>query len=147
MRRAAVIAVLVILIDRVTKAAVRAALDPTESVPLIPSLLHLTYVQNTGAAFGLFEGRAGWFAIVALGVIGWVVTELRRVRRDPQPWVELGLALILGGAIGNLIDRLRWGYVVDFIDLRIWPVFNVADSCITIGIGLLLWQAFRRRSV
>ncbi len=125
--------------DQLTKFLVSSFLRPAQSVPLIPSVVHLTYVQNTGAAFGLFRGYPGAFALLSIGVAGWILLELRRShvhhRRAP-----LELALILGGAIGNVIDRLRVGYVIDFLDLRVWPVFNVADSCITIGVGLLLWR-------
>jgi len=130
--------------DQLAKHVVRASLDPTQSIPVIPSVLHLTYVQNTGAAFGIFQGYTGAFVLVSVGVAAWVFMELLHTRTHPWP-SELGLALILSGAIGNLIDRLRFGYVVDFIDLRVWPVFNLADSAITIGVALLLWQAFRRR--
>ena len=122
----------------------RVAFSPGHSFPLVPSILHLTYVQNTGAAFGLFPGYPRVFVMLAVVVAGWIIVELTRTR--PRAWpVETGLLVILGGALGNLIDRLRFGYVVDFIDLRVWPVFNLADSAVTIGVGLLLWHAFRRR--
>ena len=130
--------------DQLTKWAVRTAFSPSETLPVIPSVLHLTYVQNTGAAFGLFPGYPQAFVVLAVLVAGWIIVELTRMR--PRTWpVETGLLVILGGSLGNLIDRLRFGYVVDFIDLRVWPVFNLADSAITVGVGLLLWQAFRRR--
>lgn len=115
-------------------------------MPLIPSVLHLTYVQNTGAAFGLWRGSCGVFVLVSVIIAAWVLMELmqRRYRRWPIP---LGLSLILGGALGNLIDRVRVGYVIDFLDVRVWPVFNVADSAISVGVGLLLLSqtVFRRR--
>jgi len=130
--------------DQLSKWVVRAAFSPGYSVPVIPSVLHLTYVQNTGAAFGLFPGYAGALMILAAAVVGWIVLELRR-QAPRTKGGQLGLLLILGGAIGNLLDRLRFGYVVDFIDLRVWPVFNLADSAITIGVALLLWQAFLPR--
>ena len=111
-------------------------------MPLLPGVLHLTYVQNTGAAFGLFRGCAGLFIALAVVIAGWVSVELSQ---RPHPTLgRVGLSLILGGAVGNLIDRARLGSVIDFIDLRVWPVFNLADSAITIGVGLLLWLAVRR---
>ncbi len=126
-------------VDQWTKWLVRHALEPSQSLPILPPILHLTHVQNTGAAFGLFKGFAGVLIVVSLAVIGWVGWEFVHGRPDRRliRWAE---ALILGGATGNLIDRLRWGYVVDFIDLRVWPTFNVADSAITIGVLLILWR-------
>ncbi len=127
--------------DQLTKSAIRAALRPTQSIPLIPSVLHLTYVQNTGAAFGLFQGYTGVFILLSVAVTAWILAVFLRTRSPMPRLTATGLALVLSGALGNLIDRVRFGYVVDFIDIRIWPVFNVADSAITIGVGLLLWQS------
>ena len=123
--------------DQFTKHLVAASFSPGASLPLLPPLLHLTYVQNTGAAFGIFKGQQTLFVVISLLVIAWVVWEL--VTKPSMTRVTVwSYALILGGAVGNLIDRLRLGYVVDFIDLRVWPVFNVGDSAITIGVALLL---------
>ena len=77
-------------------------------------------------------------------VCAWIVRELRHAASSRSMSV-ISLSLVLGGAVGNLIDRVWLGYVVDFFDLRVWPVFNVADSCITIGVGLLLWQSLVKR--
>jgi len=132
-------AALIVGSDQATKLLIRASLAPAQSVPILSPVLHLTYVQNTGAAFGLFRGYPGVFVVLALLVAAWIVRELGRTR--PTGWeVQASLGLILGGAVGNLIDRVRFGYVVDFIDLRVWPVFNVADASITIGVSLLLIQ-------
>ena len=111
-------------------------------MPLLPPVLHLTYVQNTGAAFGLFKGQQLLFIGVSVAVIAWIVWELRRGRSfgGTALWA---CGLILGGAIGNLIDRLRLGYVIDFLDLRVWPVFNVGDSAITVGVALLIFHSIR----
>ena len=140
------IAVLIVGLDRLTKLLIQSTLVPGQSFPLIPSIVHLTYVQNTGAAFGLFHGQVWWLAVVSMAVCGWIVRELRRSGSSAS-LVVISLSLVLGGAIGNLIDRVWLGYVVDFVDLRVWPVFNVADSCITIGVGLLLWQSLFKRQV
>ena len=136
---------LTLLADRLTKQLVIASFHPGQSLPLIPSILHLTYVQNTGAAFGLFKGRQLLFIVISVAVIGWISRELL-TRPPTDARVTWACGLILGGAVGNLIDRLRVGYVVDFIDLRVWPVFNVGDSAITIGIALLLWHSLCTRS-
>ena len=143
-RTAARIVALTVLCDQLTKWAVSILLVPGQSVPLLPSVLHLTYVQNTGAAFGLLKGMTALFIVLSVAVAVWIVLELRSNHPCPRgkAWA---LALILGGAVGNLIDRVWHGHVIDFIDVRVWPVFNVADSAITIGVALLLWRALRRQ--
>ena len=137
------IAGLTLVADQLTKHLIAAAFHPGESLPLVSGVLHLTYVQNTGAAFGLFKGQSLLFIVLSLAVIAWITREFlsRRILSRAIGW---GYALVLGGAAGNLFDRARLGYVVDFIDLRVWPVFNVGDSAITVGVALLLWQSIRR---
>jgi signal peptidase II len=132
-------------VDQLTKVLVTATVPPGDSLPLVPPALYLTYVQNTGGAFGLFKGRQAWFIILALLIIAWIARELAG-RAQMPPRLGWGYALVLGGAIGNLLDRLRLGYVVDFIDLRIWPVFNVGDTAITIGMLVLLWHTLGSRA-
>lgn len=123
--------------DQLTKLLIVGSFRPGESRPFCPPILYWTYVQNTGAAFGLFKGRQMLFVGFSLLIIGWLVWELR-ANRSLAPAAGWGCALVLGGAVGNLMDRLRLSYVIDFIDLRVWPVFNVGDSAITIGVALLL---------
>ncbi|MBI3325051.1 MAG: signal peptidase II [Candidatus Omnitrophica bacterium] len=135
------LALLIVGADQLSKRAVRGALAPGGSVPLLPPVLYFTHVQNTGAAFGMLRGHVPLFVLLSLVVAGWIIVELAR-RRPPAPATLVSLSLILGGAVGNVIDRLRLGYVIDFIDLRVWPVFNVADAAITIGVTVLLWQSF-----
>lgn len=136
-----VAALVTVGVDQLTKWIIRTSLAPQHSIPLLPGVLHLTYVHNTGAAFSLFRGQVPALIVVSGLVAGWIGWELwRHPRHAGLPLYSLGL--ILGGAIGNLIDRLRFGYVEDFIDLRVWPVFNVADSAITIGVTLLIWRSF-----
>ena len=137
------VVILLVAADQFSKLTIRLTCHPAQTVPLIPPILHLTYVQNTGMAFGLFQGALGWLVLCSIGVSIWLVLELRRRQARPRP-LQWGLMLVLAGAIGNLIDRVWLGYVVDFIDLRVWPVFNVADSCITIGVALLLWQSLAK---
>ena len=128
--------------DQLTKALIVASFVHGESLPLLPPLLCLTYVQNTGAAFGLLKGQQLLFILLAGGVIVYLPRTLL-VGRHLTAATVWGSALILGGAVGNLLDRLRLGYVIDFIDVHVWPVFNVGDSAITIGVALLLWQGLR----
>ena len=125
--------------DQFTKFLIVAAFLPRQSVTLGHPFFHLTYVQNTGAAFGLLKGQQTLFILVSFLVIGCLIREflIRPVMSARMFW---GCALILGGAVGNVIDRVRLGYVIDFIGVGIWPLFNVADSAITIGIGLLLFH-------
>ncbi len=139
------ISVLTLMADQASKFLILTTFTPGESLALLPGALHLTYVQNTGAAFGVFKGQQIVFIGVSLLVIVWVVREFLRRPRTLAPSTVWGYALVLGGAAGNLIDRLRFGFVVDFIDVRIWPVFNIGDSAITIGVALLLWHTFRHR--
>jgi signal peptidase II len=128
---------LTLVADQLTKFLILVSFRSGDSFPLIPPILHLTYVQNTGAAFGLFKGQQWLFIAMSLAVIAWIVREFWS-GRILTPSVMWGCALILGGAAGNLIDRLRLGYVVDFIDVRVWPVFNLGDSAITVGVAILI---------
>lgn len=140
------IAALVILLDRISKWAVSATLPLHDSLTVIPGFFHITHVENTGAAFGLFaESTAQWkigalvtFSLVALVI----VTILLWKNSHSVSTMTVGLSLILGGAVGNLWDRVVAGHVVDFLDFHIsqyyWPAFNVADSAIVIGAILLV---------
>jgi len=139
-----VIVLLIVGVDQCLKALVQSQMAPAQSVPLIPHVVHLTYVQNTGAAFGLLRGSTGLLILVSLGVMIWAVAELRAPTTTSRS-AQTILALIVGGAVGNLIDRVRVGYVIDFLDLRVWPVFNLADSAITIGVALLMLHTLQRK--
>lgn len=142
-----------LVLDQATKLYVDAHFALHESVPVIDGLFHLTYVRNKGAAFGILADssiRIPFFigvSIVAMLGILWYLRTLR----DDQRLGMLGLALIFSGAAGNLIDRIRYGEVIDFLDVfwrqHHWPAFNVADSAITVGVALLLldmWREERR---
>src|SRR5271157_3431235 len=140
------IAVIVLLLDRLAKWAVASNIPLHDSVTLIPGLFHLTHVQNTGAAFGLFaESSAQWKvgALVSFSVIALViVSALLWKNGHALSTTTIGLSLILGGATGNLWDRMMTGRVVDFLDFYVgsyhWPAFNVADSAIVVGAILLV---------
>ena len=130
---------LLLLLDRVTKCLTLAFL-PGEDVALLP-YLHLNFVQNTGAAFGMMQGGNLLFILVTLLILGYIIKSWQELC-SYGPLVKWGIVLILGGALGNLYDRITLGFVVDFIDLRVWPVFNMADSFITCGGVLLGWTLF-----
>lgn len=113
-----------------------------QSIPVITNVFHITYVHNFGAAFGLFAHRTGFFIFVTTVVVLLIFVFLRHLPKE-QKLLRAALVLQLGGATGNLIDRVRLGYVIDFFDLRVWPVFNVADIAIVFGVGLLILDLTR----
>jgi signal peptidase II len=135
---------LVAFVDQVSKAAVTSAMTFGESIPVLPPLLYLTLWTNTGIAFGLLSGAGGAVAVLA-AVTALLLFLYNRDRWQTSRVVRVGLGMLLGGAIGNLIDRVRLGYVVDFIALPYWPVFNVADTSIVIGAAMLAWSALRHK--
>jgi len=135
-----------VAVDQWLKWLVRTRMLPGDSIPLIPHVLHLTSVHNTGAAFGLLRGAGPLLILISVAVVIVLALSLRHAPDDSailRRLYRLGIWLVLSGAVGNLIDRLRFGYVIDFIDLRVWPVFNLADSAITVGMGLLVWTILR----
>jgi signal peptidase II len=140
------IAALVYAIDRVTKVLVEAYLRDRPPVELIPGVLELRFTTNPGGAFGIFGDLSWLFVLISVVVVGAIVFASRNL---PSTISAVGLGLVLGGAIGNLTDRLLrgpglGGEVVDFIDLQVWPVFNLADTGIVVGAALLLLSGLRR---
>jgi signal peptidase II len=143
------LSVVVIVLDQITKLLASAQLVMHQPVPVLPSF-NLTLMHNTGAAFSFLSQAGGWqrwfFVVIAIVVSVVLTLWLHRLQRH-QTWLALGLALILGGALGNVWDRIMLGYVVDFVDLYYgdwhWPAFNVADSAITLGAVLLVLDAVR----
>lgn len=134
---------LVVFIDRITKIFFSENLCVGESFPIIRNIFHMTLVHNTGIAFGLFKNQGIVFIIIpiiAISLLGFNIYYYHNNLKVLNRSYVISLSLILGGAIGNLIDRIYCGYVIDFIDFRIWPVFNIADSCITIGAIIILFQ-------
>ncbi len=147
------LAALVLLLDQLTKLAVIDQLTPYVDVIALTSFFNLVHVHNTGAAFSLFADQPGWqrgffitVAVVASGIILFLLkkTAGRRV-------FSIALALILGGAIGNVIDRILYGHVIDFLDVYVgnwhWPAFNVADAAITVGAGMLIFDGMRKPQI
>lgn len=137
-----------LILDQASKLAVDGNMALFDSIPLLPSF-NLTYVHNTGAAFSFLAQAGGWqrwlFAGLALIVSGIITTWLLRLEKH-ETLMATALSLILGGAIGNLIDRVAYGYVIDFLDVYYqqwhWPAFNIADSAICIGVALMLLESF-----
>lgn len=137
-----IIGIIIFIIDQFSKFLLTRYLYLGQSLPLIRNIFHITLVHNTGSAFGIFKNQGLFFVIISLAVIAFIILywikEPKKLQKEKL--LKLGLVLILSGALGNLADRLRFGYVIDFLDFRIWPVFNLADSSITIGTILIIYQ-------
>lgn len=132
----------VVILDQFSKYIVVENMALGESIPIIEEVFHLTYILNPGAAFGMFAHNRLFFIAIAVIVIGIFIWARREILASPWE-VKAGCGLFLGGAIGNLIDRARQGLVIDFFDFRIWPVFNIADIAICIGVGLIIWNLLK----
>lgn len=142
------VSLLVLILDQASKLAIDASMQLYESIPLLP-YFNLTYAHNTGAAFSFLAKAGGWqrwlFAGLAVVMSGILAVWLARLQKH-ETLMAIALSMILGGAVGNLIDRVAYGYVIDFLDVYYqqwhWPAFNIADSAICIGVGLMLLESF-----
>lgn len=135
----ALVALFVIILDQISKYYVVNNFFLGESVPVINGIFHWTFILNSGAAFGILEGSRWLFVLIA-AIVVVSIWSLRKEIQEQGIWACYGAALFVGGAIGNLIDRARQGLVIDFFDFRIWPIFNVADIAICIGVVLIVWS-------
>lgn len=135
----------IILIDQATKYLIRSFLNPSEHIPLIPKILSLTYVTNTGASFGILKGMNVFLIVISMCIVAYLVYYTYRHRSQNNDPHFLPFALIIGGALSNIIDRLAYGFVLDFIQIPFWPAFNVADSVITLGVLVLIIQSLRNK--
>ena len=147
------LSVLTVIIDQLSKIWVDSNMSLYQSIPVFPGF-NITYVHNFGAAFSLLSEAGGWqrwfftllAATISIGIIIW----LKRLKPE-ETLSAISLGLILGGAIGNLIDRVIYGYVIDFFDVYYhtwhWPVFNIADSAITVGVALMLYESFMHKEL
>jgi len=138
-----------LVLDQLTKLYIDRAFRLYESLPVIDGLFSITYVRNQGAAFGILANhslRVPFFIGIALVAAVGILWAIHRLRPE-QKLASFSLALILSGAVGNLIDRIRLGEVIDFLDVywrgHHWPAFNIADSAISVGVALLLWEMWR----
>jgi signal peptidase II len=147
-KRLILVSTAVVLADQVTKALIVKTLALHQAIEVIPGLLNITHVLNPGGAFGFFATQSLWvrrfvFLFLSTLVAGIVVWMYHKIART-QVFLSWGLALIFGGALGNLIDRFRFGMVVDFLDVYVgsahWPAFNVADSAISVGMAILIYH-------
>ena len=136
------ITLIVLLFDQITKFLIRINFELNQTFPIIKNIFHLTYIQNFGAGFGILQNQQWILIFVSLLVIGIIFYYIDRIK-EKEMLLQVLVGFVLGGTIGNLIDKLIYGFVIDFLDFRIWPIFNIADSFVTIGvIGLIiyLWE-------
>ena len=134
-----VLCILIILVDQAAKLYVSTALTLGTSIPVIKEIFHITYIHNPGAAFGVLANQQMLFIIFTFALLAVTAFFYKRLLRESFA-IRYGATLLLGGALGNLIDRIRFSYVIDFFDFRIWPVFNIADIAICVGVGLLMYS-------
>ncbi|MFC1658078.1 signal peptidase II [Candidatus Omnitrophota bacterium] len=134
--------IVILALDQLTKYIVSRGIPLGASVPVVKNVFHLTYVLNSGAAFGILKNQTYFFITVAIAAVVFIIVILSRRQEGPERYA---LYLILAGAVSNLIDRVRLGAVIDFLDFRIWPVFNIADSAITIGAIVLAYSILKSK--
>jgi len=143
------VTVLTIIADQGSKILVAKRMELGQSIPVLGNFFRLTFIRNAGSAFGIFLG-GGWFYLLASILAIILIFFYLRKMSAGHLWSRISLALILGGALGNLIDRVRYGMVIDFLDFGIdrlrWPVFNLADAAITVGVALFLLFMFQKKA-
>lgn len=135
-----ILALFILFLDQFTKLIATNNLLLNKPVPLVKGVLYLTLIYNRGAAFGILKNQTPLFIFVSIFALILIYFALRDNQSKKRSSYNLSLIFIFSGALGNLIDRLRFGYVIDFLDFRVWPVFNVADSAITVGAIFLGWS-------
>ncbi|MCY0881383.1 MAG: signal peptidase II [Firmicutes bacterium] len=145
MRRLAIgiIAILVFVSDRIVGHLVATTMVPGQSIAVLPPLFSITYILNTGAAFSLLPGATWLFSLVGAVVVVGMVIYIARLQH-PRTLLVIGLGLLAGGTLGNLWDRLILGEVIDYLRLPDWPIFNIADSAIVVGMALIIWEFWRK---
>ena len=128
--------------DQLIKRIFSGTMQIGESIPVLPRVFHLTYIQNPGAAFGLLENQTLLFIAIAAFLLAFLAFAYKELAAQGI-WVRYGMSLLAGGAVGNLLDRVRLGAVIDYLDFRIWPIFNLADIGICLGAALVVWGLLR----
>ena len=140
-----ILILLTVICDQLTKILALHYLAAQDTLPIIPNIFHLTLVHNTGIAFGFFRDHQSLlFILISISLI--ILFVWGKTRKNLSAIDQVAVGLILGGAVGNWIDRLRLGAVIDFLDFRVWPVFNMADSAITVGVCLYLLSILKNKS-
>ncbi len=140
------IVLVTLLLDQFSKYIITSRMLQGESIPVFPPVFYITYILNPGAAFGILANRTTFFIVLSLLVIVGALVFYRYLPKE-RTLMCLASGLVVGGALGNLIDRVRLGRVIDFLDFRVWPIFNLADSAIVIGALLLIIDLWRNEKV
>lgn len=140
-----IIVTAILFFDQLSKFILTKYLAQNQSIPVINGVFHLTLIYNRGAAFGILRNQVPLFIVTSIFAVILIYCAIKK--NSHRKLYSLALCLILAGALGNLADRLFFGYVIDFLDFRIWPVFNLADSAITIGAVLLSWEILFKKDV
>lgn len=133
---------IVVVFDQITKRLILTSMDVNNSIAIIDGIFHITYIQNRGAAFSILQEKTSFLIIMQIIVILVIAVYIIKKRKSEGKVLLTGLSLIMAGGFGNLADRLVYGYVVDFLDFRVWPIFNVADISVCVGCGLLVLYVF-----
>lgn len=141
-----IIGLSVVILDQLTKHIVAVNMTEGMSIPIINHVFHLTYILNAGAAFGMLENSRWFFVAMAILVLSVICYYHKWILREDKK-LQYGIVLFAAGTLGNLIDRILRGLVVDFFDFRIWPIFNVADIAICVGVGLIIWSTIQEELV
>lgn len=132
------IVVAAVVLDQIIKYAVVNSMALYQSIPILQDMFHITYIHNTGAAFSLMAGMRGFLILLPMVMTAGAIIYMFIKRKNGHPLMMTSVALIAGGGIGNMIDRIMLGYVVDYLDFRVFPIFNLADICVCTGCGLLI---------
>ena len=139
--RLGILVTFIVVLDQLSKSYIQANMRLGESIPVLPDIFHITYILNPGAAFGLFADQTFFFIGLAVAMVLAVIYFYPAIKKE-SAWMKIGVGLLVGGAIGNLVDRIQIGKVVDFFDFRIWPIFNIADIGIVCGAFIIVTAAF-----
>jgi len=149
MRPMLIAAAISVFLDQVTKEIIRRTVAVNGRIEVIKNFFEISYTENTGAAFGTFRGQNNIFIVISIAAIGFIILYYRQFKEDI--WMKISLGLLMGGALGNLIDRVIFHYVTDFIrvrwwlmHLRWWPVFNIADASVCVGAAMLIVGMIKR---
>jgi signal peptidase II len=125
-------ALLILIFDQGTKWLIKENMELYQSIPIIPNIFHLTYIENPGAAFGILANQRIFFIIITFIILAFIYYFYRQLKEN-QVLLKIALGMVVGGALGNLIDRWRSGTVTDFFDFQIWPIFNIADTAVVVA--------------